>query len=427
MFAQILLLDASMLPILVFIKKKAVVAYIIAVISAALCLSAIDAGAYVRSLYADLPLPMLTLSGYYITHYYKNEIENRWNLLLPVLCFLVIVKNSSIYYIGLLVIQLAVAVFARRKLLQKKQLLQILLLSVCAPIFLLIIWNRHVLSIAEWGMTSRHALSLENIKLTLYQKTAEMKLQTVREFFQNIGTFSIMKNAVGCFCLSGYIAISGAKLRNPSAFPVRSYILTVGIVYTTYMAGLLGMYLGNMPGGTLGSFERYESIIHVFIFGIAALFAIEQWNAAEGFVKWRKGFAAILLAPFIVLAAFNGKGICSLLIFPTQGQEETERLTLTIDNIRLSEPPPTIYAASTPGISNIVGRVIYSFYPESCHIIEPKDISDLDSWTENSEYMMICNADDTYVTYATKCGIDPTVMLWNREEFLAARLEGSVP
>lgn len=422
LFAQMLLLIACPIPLFALCRKNRIASYIVIALSAALCLSSIrngtsifEYGGTIRTLYADLPLPMFTIAGGVIAFYYRDTIEDRWYLLLPILCFLPLIKNSGIYFVLLLAVQLIIYLFCRRTHVSGLRILKACVLTLCIPILVIYAWNQHVTMVFEGALLSRHAFSLEYFLRTFRAKSDALNRQTVAQFFALLKDYSIMKDAMRCGAMVALTAIIGTLTKVKTAFSTRKYLIVTVCIYVSYLLGMLGMYLFSMPEGLLGSFTRYETTIHPIIIALTAVYIILILNDLPAAGGWLR--IAALLAPLVVMAVLCRAGIRDLFVFPEEGQASAKHMVHNIEEVRYAATPTTVYI---PTNSYDETRVCYYFYPATPNIVNEKTLDSLDDWTENSQYLMIYKADEAYLAFAEEQGIDPTVEIWGRSEYLDA-------
>ena len=344
-----------------------------------------------------------------------------WPLMLVIGCFVAVVKGSGFYFSAVLAIQAGFSIWRQT---DKRGRWRCIIIMLGAPLCLLLLWNRHADLVFEGGLMTRHSTSLRYMLSQFLRKGWDDSLVIVKNFIKTLGDFSAMRAAIGTAVMILGLGALGRLRRSESPFRPRTLLISSLAIYVTYLIGLLGMYVFNMPEGTIESFTRYEHTILLLLVGLSAVYLIEWLNGLPEPLP--RGDRLSLLAPmglYVLLCVLAAPSLVELVRYPV----EDERPMRTLDSYmedRDKDARYLVYIWDGHREQNYGHRMVhYAAYPSWSDIAssDPDDAQLLETWPENYDYFIAFWTDDTYEAYAAAHGIDPTVKFWTAEDFLAAQ------
>lgn len=270
LFAQSLIIISSLYTLFAFCNKNKKINYIIALIA---IIYMIIGNIFITELLVDTVLPVLGLAAFAIIIYYRNDTKKALIYSIPILSYLIIVKNSGIFFV---VIDLLVyfAIFIKKhglkNIFKTKYLLLILI-----PVALQIIWSAHTDLVFSDAANSKHAMTVENYESNMEKKNETIIKTVAIKMFQKMTDINNSDNII-LLAMLGIFVFMLILPKNKS--DIRKFILkmlSVFIVtYIVYQIGLFGMYLLSMPeyeAINLSAYSRYFKTMVMFNYGITII------------------------------------------------------------------------------------------------------------------------------------------------------------
>ncbi len=420
LFAQAFLLVCSILPLFALVRRHKVINHC-AIVATALILLTLNGASPITTLYVDTLLGLVCLSGVVIGCHYRENMAKGWPLMLVIGSFLAVVKGSGIYFSVVLALQ---AVFAIWRQTDKRGRWRCVLMMLGVPLCLLLLWNRHADLVFEGGLMTRHSTSLRYMLNLFINKGWADSLLIVKRFFATLGDFATMRACLGTALVVLGLGALGRIRPSASPFRPRTLLVCSAAIYITYLIGLLGMYVFNLPEDTIESFTRYEHTILLVVVGLSAIYFIQWLNGLpEPFNSkgrlWLLAPAGLLIA-FCLLAP---PSVDTLIHYPVEDEAPVQELHTYMTD-RDKEARYLVYIWDGHREQNYGHRMVhYTAYPSWSDIVssDPDDAALLESWPEHYDYFIPFWTDETYEAYAAAHGIDPKVKLWSAEEFLAVQ------
>lgn len=234
---------------------------------------------------------------------------------IPFLCTAVQIKNSGIYFAAIGCILIFASFFQAGKRMNGKGLV-----TMAAPFLSLYLWKAHCSYVFAAASLSKHAMTADNYKQVYSSKTPEDINLIVKELLR----FAISGRDL--YRLIGFIVLAGLLL----LFLDRSFKKKYGyflcsslVLYVTYMAGMLLMYLYSMPGGeatTLAGSWRYRSTIFIAIYYLMAVMVVQCISDIEAKISGGGYYGIAMLA--LLIAIWRMQGGAFVTIFPTTNTAE---------------------------------------------------------------------------------------------------------
>lgn len=283
-WGQQVMIISFLLPLFVFVSKKR-----ICVLALLFSVYALTCNISIFKLLVDTVMPLAGIAAICMMAYDKEHPVKMCLEILPLIVFLLHVKNSGIFFACICWIyclyQLRAVSF------QKKNMVCFAAVVILLPAATLFLWHLHVRIAFADGELTMHAVSLENYRAELAEKSSEEIWYIAQNLFMN--TFRIRVNA---FCIglvllqNGLLALMMYKRRDNKKFIKKTLIVIINIwlIYFAYVLSLFGMYVFSMPwyaASVLDSFGRYMISALLFMYGIVTVFVLQNWQEKEGIGK----------------------------------------------------------------------------------------------------------------------------------------------
>ena len=268
MFAQAMLMLGMLTGLFVFAKgtwqKLAV---------SVCCVFLLCGNSRLTELMVDSLLPITALNAIALCIFYRQELRRMPWILLPHAVFLVSIKNSGFFFVGILYGY--VWYLCRKKPLSRKTWLALL----GAPGAAFFLWQKHVSLVFPAGMLSKHAMSLSNYSHVFHDKNLHSILGIALEMGRKI--FSVSNRALWLLAAAFLVCLLWRRLGRESARPLCRAMVLASFSYGFYQLGTYVMYLISMPlqeSLILASYSRYHRTILLFVAGIVFLGLLQSLN-----------------------------------------------------------------------------------------------------------------------------------------------------
>ncbi len=175
-----------------------------------------------------------------------------------------------------------------------------LIASLGLPVWMLLLWKRHVALVFPDGMGAKHSMSVENFEHIFSQKTKADVLQIAQQMAGRFLSFENIEVWMLLFFTAVFIAFLTllCKNRQDRGRAARMFAAVLGC-FGLYTVSMFGMYIFSMPLGEalhLASYDRYVLSVLIFLYGVIVIFIMET---ARGFSKT----AAAGISLVVLLAA----------------------------------------------------------------------------------------------------------------------------
>lgn len=260
MYAQDLAIIGMLLPLFAFCKKVYSVILPAVTIVFILCCNV-----SISDIYVDTLLLCTGAAGVLFCIYYRKAISNLYLALVPVLIFVVSIKNSGVFF--------AVVILAYLLLFGAGKNFKNTLILLAITLGTIFLWKQHVALVFENGLTAKHSMSVANLSSTFSEKTKDDILLICSNYAKRVFTLKneFLYFVLGIFALLAFVWKSRKKYLSHMV-KVSAFCLGV---YVVYQLSLLGMYLFSMPTNeaiAVGSYDRY----HMTIVGFLVIIMLPQ-------------------------------------------------------------------------------------------------------------------------------------------------------
>lgn len=291
LYAQSLLTLSCIIPLFAFINKKNIVSYIIIFMSSIFFLTS-NVGFLALSVDTLLAMLSLGCSAVIIYGYNKQDYKLVYLQILPVLTFLIIIKNSGIFFV--LVNVLLLLYYSIKFEASMKQNMKKLLITISVPYIFTVLWKKHVQLVFSQGFETKHAMSIESYQKIFQEKTIfDIKL-IITSFIKRSMDWNQIEIKIYLLCLVGFLSIyllTKTKFLNDkhgNDSGLKLFFCSL-VLYFVYQIGLLSTYVFSMPlseAFKLASYQRYNMTIIMYIFGVLLIYLLSILNNSNiSFVK----------------------------------------------------------------------------------------------------------------------------------------------
>lgn len=284
LYAQAIVILGALIPLFAFTKNKLTNNILVTITIIFILCSNIR----LTDLCVDTLLTVVGAGGVLFCAYYNHKISKMYKYIIPILIFLVSIKNSGIFFVFAILAYMLVLC----KWNGKKWKIILGLLSV--PLSTILLWSQHVKLVFTSGMSAKHSMSVENLTSIFQGKTQEDIVNIVKAYCEKI--FSVNNPVIYIFMIFVILFVF-YKLAKKQSIIKRSILFMV-LAYVGYQISLLGMYVFSMPTDealNMASYERY----HITMIGFLFIVILPYIMVALGMQK-RK----ILVTSIIILLAY---------------------------------------------------------------------------------------------------------------------------
>lgn len=226
-----------------------------------------------NNLLVDFLLPLLTLAGVAGIYSMRKNIKALSIYFILIVSVLSLIKNSAIFFVGILFIYYLYTVVGSRKRFGKIWHLPINVLAVFGVSLVpYIMWAIHV---GQQFSSSKHAVSLSGYQQIFLEKDSSITAEITGKFVAALTDLSsIPSQGILLFnfvMIGSYIVIRYFVNRNNSILRCTVF---VDLIIVAYYVGIYFMFLFSMPTEealVLAGFERYASSIIIFSLGVAMM------------------------------------------------------------------------------------------------------------------------------------------------------------
>lgn len=226
-----------------------------------------------NDLLVDTLIATMTIASLSLLYYYKNNLKLAVIYVIPILIFLLLVKNTGLILVGFSCLYILYLSFEQKQL--KKGFYYIVIIGILC-LFFLLIWQGHVTMVyGESALNSKHSLTVSNIISSLKSKGIDNIIDFCKMYIKHF--FELRNNIANIYMLAiNTIVILFALITKKKFFKI---LIAINSLYILYF-GILGvMYLLSMPWSEairLASFDRYMLTVVTIIIGIVLIYLFES-------------------------------------------------------------------------------------------------------------------------------------------------------
>lgn len=286
-------------------------------------------------LLVDALLPLTGAAGFLLLEEELSQEKKITLLSLPLAVSVILIKNSGIFFWALMVLKIMCFWTRNRKTADIKEKLSWGSL-VLLPLFVLLLWKKHVEYVFPSGMTALHSMSFDAYASNIQDKSSSGVLSQILNAF--IGK---VVSGRGFLCLLLILLLVSVLsiLWKQSLRPWGKTALCITAVFTAYQLGNLGMYFFSMPAGeavVMAGYDRYYRSIIIWCFFLC-IFRVLNWLMEQKPIP-----AGVLVLLLLLLFHRMGGSLDILKRFPENStRAELERIMDTYPMV--SSPACLIY------------------------------------------------------------------------------------
>ncbi|WP_080146725.1 hypothetical protein [Marinilactibacillus piezotolerans] len=302
LFAQSILVSASITTLFSLVKENRIVKSIVIIIATVFFLTAYNSPFV---LLVDTILPLIGIAATCIVIFYSTEknISKGFYTVLPILTYLVTVKNSSLFFVVIVSLLIVYYSFINREPL--KNILLYIIASIGVPFTINYLWSKHVAFTFPTGLETKHSFSLENYRNVFDGKTSQDIKEITDLFINKMITLSNVDVKILVFIFSFIVIFNGIRaLQGQKSKRLFSWKIIVALlaVYSLYQLALWAMYVLSMPldeALILAAYSRYSFTIVIYLFGVGLIYLLKATQETQSRTK-ANFITLILLFTFVV-------------------------------------------------------------------------------------------------------------------------------
>ena len=228
----------------------------------------------INNLLVDFHLPIFALAAIAAADSYRNNLKKTAWILVPVLGFLTIMKNTGIFFAAFPILYLIFLQIRQKRLGKSMGYLILILLFSVLPYLL---WSHHVDTDLE-GIDRKFSAESETEEYAPADLSLHQEITT--DFIKAAADLSNRAAVVFFLChLLVLPLVLWCLLVKRRRLKLLACLLSLDLVVFLYYAGILYLYLYRMPAGeavVLAGFERYACSILVFFAGGLVLAGVKD-------------------------------------------------------------------------------------------------------------------------------------------------------
>jgi len=227
-----------------------------------------------NDLLVDSLIATITISALAIIYNYRTEIKKASLYSLPILIFLLLVKNTGLVLAGIACIYLLYLAFKNKQL--KIGIKYMFIIAIFLLLFL-VIWQNHVeLVYGVNALNSKHSLTFENIIMQLRDKGWSNIFAWIIDYIKHFLTLSQNKANVLMLLINiGVLLFIFSEKDSLERKKQLKLLFSINFLYIFYYIVLGLMYILSMPWSeavVFASYERYMTTILIIIIGIISIY-----------------------------------------------------------------------------------------------------------------------------------------------------------
>lgn len=217
--------------------------------------------------------------------------------LIPFLCMSVQIKNSGMFFIAIVCILLLASLRHGKEEVGQK------IVTIAAPFLSLFLWKAHCNYVFSDASSSKHAMSVENYKAVISDKSIE----SIKNIFAGVWNYAFTGKEL--YFLLVFLGVLGLLLLLTYTGVWKHYLKFVAVtamLYVAYMFGIFLMYLFSMPEGEaarLAGIERYQKTIFIAVYYLVLLISLILLSKVDGRKK-----EYFCLTTLLIMLVMNWRG-----------------------------------------------------------------------------------------------------------------------
>ncbi|MHB1454390.1 MAG: hypothetical protein ACYCYM_10620 [Saccharofermentanales bacterium] len=386
MFAQALLIFSSLTAVFGVVKKNKPIGFLLA---ASFCVFVISYNLSLYSLLVDLLLPALGLASVLIANEYRENPKKAIMLVTPILCFLMVIKNSGTYFVAFTLLFLFFTITPK-----SRANLKYMAFAFIAPVMTLLIWQKHVRLVFASGLAAKHSMSAYNFYKNFLTKSND-EMRTILNLL--LKRLLVIDFTAYIFIALIVLILIVGFLKLKLSISKKCIFISVILGYVGYQLSLLGMYVLSMPmkeSLTLAGYARYNKTIIIFIFGLLVYYLIDIINHLDFKTKPVRNIVCACLAILLYILLLTRSGMT---FNNFQKQDNSSSLRYKLDELLEIYPINSgksyiiCHNTNDYGYVDYIGK--YTFMTNKISSVIYTDEKSLAKW-RNYDYLIILERND---------------------------------
>lgn len=418
LFSQGLQIAAALTTMLAFLNKKNLPASAMIILCTwiyALIASPLKSEPLCEPL-PDTLISILSIASMAVIVFYRSHPKKAAWYSLPIQVFLAAVKNSGLFLLIFNSVLLAYYTVCQTrkepKQFRSRAVAKNIGIHCGIPFLVFFLWNQHVDYVFTHGSTSKHTVSMENYRGTLGAKTFpqifEILEQYLIHFFSPGDRWLLLILAILLF--GGIYLLYKNSSKKTAVLHVFTGIISC---YVVYMMGLAMMYLVSMDYNEalgIGSFERYEKTVVIYLVACIAVFLLEWLRSLENTAKMKIWQAAAISVIAVILMT-QAPRIPSLFIKTYQYEGSSYQFLQEVKDTYQIPDGSTCIVYGSPvtqdyGYHGNMSR--YVFWSKSRAYAPPADnLPPLSTLRDTYDYLILMDCDSTMEAFLKANGMVP--------------------
>lgn len=350
----------------------------------------------------DKLLASIAIAAFGMVYWYREELTKAIMCALPLLVFVVTVKNSGIMWVVAILIEIGFFWFKHSGYNWKQFRLASLLLVV--PMLFRFLWDKHVKLVFATGDTTAHAMSAENYSSILAEKT-DADIEQIHALFLD-KVFSVDNKIwilIGIFVVLLLVSrfLDKNIFKKVNGMFILIYLI---IIYAIYQVGNYMMYLVSMSLAealNLAGYSRYVFTVEFFIWGAMSVTFLSIVSEIECKFRFVNLF---VVGVGVILLFFKTDDICWIFQHnvPMSGRENSRvRMDEIIEKYQLEEGKKSLVYIGDPQDRDVGYRAYmlkHTLYSKDVLTVNASQLERLDSYAK-FDYLIILERDDTVTEY----------------------------
>ena len=230
-----------------------------------------------NNLLVDILISTISIYLYAITYIYKDNIDKSFKYSIPVLVYLLLVKNIGLVIDGFFILYLMIISIKNK---QYKVLIKYVFITGVILFFTLLTWQGHVkMAYGQEALETKHSLSIQNITSSV-KELGPKKIKTfIKIYIKHL--FNLKNNMPNIYLIGlniiGIIYLILSKTKKN----IIKLLLSLDALYLFYWFILGCLYIFSMPwfeAKVLAAYDRYMMTIVFIVVGIFIFHLLNDKN-----------------------------------------------------------------------------------------------------------------------------------------------------
>lgn len=294
----------------------------------------------IHNLLVDTLVSVVGIATFSLVYYYFNSPTKIFFPLILLSSFLILIKNSGMFFAYLAIIIYCIALFnfwkkdhvsVAKNLLKKKYFLFI---PVISPLAVFYLWSKHVSMVFSADSLGKHAMSFESYMNNFNEKTVTEIREITINFIETVQNGTHLRQFILIIIILVTLIIIGFVITKVIDKRLMVITIVVSLIFTFYVIGLWLMYLVSMPTSEaldLAGYSRYMSTIVHYLIGVSVVSIIYYLANMEGTKTFIISGSISLI--FIAFLAIGGQNFHDIKLIFQNAEVANDVTELTIDDI----------------------------------------------------------------------------------------------